>query len=149
VAAAEYLMAAGVPPDRILAETQSYDTIGNAFFSRAIHIDPQRMRNLLVITSHFHLPRTQLAFNWIYGLTPVSPYEIHFTGVADLGMDPSVLQERRGKERKSLEALETISRRVTTMRDFHRWLFTEHNAYDSSRRGFGENRVTGETLESY
>jgi uncharacterized SAM-binding protein YcdF (DUF218 family) len=47
VAAARYLIAAGVPPDRVLAEAHSYDTIGNAFFSRVVHVDPQGMRNLL------------------------------------------------------------------------------------------------------
>jgi hypothetical protein len=33
VAAARYLVAAGVPPHRVLAETHSYDTIGNALCS--------------------------------------------------------------------------------------------------------------------
>jgi uncharacterized SAM-binding protein YcdF (DUF218 family) len=32
VAAARYLMGRGIPAERILTETQSYDTIGNAFF---------------------------------------------------------------------------------------------------------------------
>jgi uncharacterized SAM-binding protein YcdF (DUF218 family) len=137
IAAARYLIAAGVPPDRILAETHSWDTVGNAFFSRVVHLEPQGLRNLLVITSDFHLPRTELAFNWVYGLKPEqAQYEIHFVGVADPDMDPSVLHERREKERKSLEGLAPLTRRLTTMRDFHRWLFTEHSAYSAAGKGF-------------
>jgi uncharacterized SAM-binding protein YcdF (DUF218 family) len=150
VAAARYLIAAGVPPGRVLAETHSSDTIGYAFFSRVVHVDPQGMRTLLVITSDFHLARTEFAFNWVYGLRPeVSPYEIHFQGVADPDIDRSVLQERQEKERKSLQALAPLTRKLTTMRDFHRWLFTEHDAYNASREGFSARTVIGDTLQSY
>ena len=41
-ASAMYLLDRGVPEDRILTETASLDTIGNAYFSRVIHIDPWR-----------------------------------------------------------------------------------------------------------
>src|ERR1700682_5838027 len=72
VAAARYLIGAGIPPEHILTETHSYDTVGNAFFSRVLHVDLRGFRRLLVITSDFHLARTQAAFNWIYGLEPKS-----------------------------------------------------------------------------
>jgi uncharacterized SAM-binding protein YcdF (DUF218 family) len=150
IAAARYLIAAGVPPHRVLAETHSYDTIGNAFFSRVVHVDPLGMRSLLVITSDFHLPRTQFVFNWIYGLKPEElPYEIDFRGVADPEMDPSVLRERVEKERKSLQVLAPFTQRLTTMKDFHRWLFAEHDAYNATRKGFGDRKDLGEALESY
>jgi uncharacterized SAM-binding protein YcdF (DUF218 family) len=44
VAAARYLISAGILQELILTETHSYDTIGNAYFSRVIHADPQRLR---------------------------------------------------------------------------------------------------------
>jgi len=93
-------MDAGIPPEQILTETHSYDTIGNAFFSRVLHVDPLGLRRLLIITSDFHLPRTEAAFRWVYGLEPAaSPYDLHFEGVADPGMDPEVLRERESRER--------------------------------------------------
>jgi hypothetical protein len=35
------------------------------------------------------------------------------------------------------------------MPDFHRWLFTEHDAYSAARQGFGAGRVDGPALQSY
>lgn len=150
VAGAQYLLRAGVPLDRILTETCSYDTIGNAYFARILHTDPLGLRRLLVITSDYHLPRTELAFTWVYRLTPlISPCELHFRGVADQDMDPSILKARREREQKSLESLNGLARRLTTIQDFHRWLFTEHTAYNSQAGAFRENSVAGDLLRSY
>lgn len=150
VAAAKYLIAAGAPADQVLTETHSWDTIGNAFFSRVIHVDPREMRRLLVITSDFHLPRTEMAFRWVYRLTPqAQPYELHFRSVSDEGMEPVVLAERLEKERKSLQALTTLTDRFTTMKDFHHWLFTEHKAYNGSGRCSEPVRAGGTLLGSY
>jgi len=68
VAAASYLADHGIAPERILVEATSYDTIGNAYFSRVIHVDPAGFRRLLIITSAFHMPRTEAVFRWVYGL---------------------------------------------------------------------------------
>jgi hypothetical protein len=150
VAGARYLMDAGIPPEQILTETQSYDTIGNAFFSRILHVDPLGLRRLLIITSGFHLPRTEAVFRWVYSLEPKAlPYDLHFEGVADPSMDPEVLREREGRERKSLDAAADLTRRLTRMAEFHQWLFTEHKAYCAGGREFSDRNVPGATLESY
>lgn len=150
VAGAQYLIRAGVPLDRILTETCSYDTTGNAFFSRILHTDPLNLRRLLVITSDYHLPRTELAFTWVYRLTPVSPpYQLHFRGVADPDMAPSILKARQEKESKSLEALKGITHRLTTLRDFHRWLFTEHAAYNAGAGSFRGIKLANDLQGSY
>jgi uncharacterized SAM-binding protein YcdF (DUF218 family) len=150
VAAAKYLIDAGVQPERILTETHSYDTIGNAFFSRVIHADPLRLCRLLVITSDFHLPRAQAVFNWIYGLEPRTvPYELQFESVFDPSMDGNVLRDREEKERRSLASLADLTNRITTLRDLHRWLFTEHEAYKAAGRDFGSRRVGDAALLTY
>lgn len=150
VVMAKRLIGAGIPADRVLAETHSWDTIGNAYFSRFIHVDPRGLRRLLVITSRFHLPRTETAFNWVYSLSPPpSAYEIEFAAAPDDGMDPAVLAERLEKERNSLDRVTALSRQITTMPDFHRWLFTEHNAYNAAARAFADRRVAGDLLKSY
>jgi hypothetical protein len=38
----------------------AWDTIGNAWFTRIMHTDITGARNLLVVTSDFHLPRSQV-----------------------------------------------------------------------------------------
>jgi len=40
--------------------TPAWDTIGNAWFTRVMHTDMTDTRKLLVVTSDFHLPRSQV-----------------------------------------------------------------------------------------
>lgn len=150
VAAARYLIDASVPPERILTETHSYDTIGNAFFSRVIHVDPLGLRRLLVITSDFHLPRTRAVFKWIYSLEPKTlTYELEFESVPDSSMPPDLFVDRQQKERKSLDDFGVIANRIATMRGCHRWLFTAHDAYNAVRRGGNPGAIDSSTLRSY
>lgn len=133
MASARYLHERGVPPDRILPEACSYDTIGNAYFSRLIHADPAQLRRLLVITSDFHMPRTEAIFRWVYGMDPAQ-FDLTFEAVPDQGIEASVLQARREREAQSLERLQETMRHVTTLMQLHRWLFSEHHAYAIERR---------------
>jgi DUF218 domain len=150
VAGARYLVRAGVRPERILVEACSYDTIGNAYFSRVIHVDPRCMRRLLVITSDFHMPRTRAVFQWMYSLTPkAAAYELDFTAVDDPAMPPDVYAERCRKEQRSLDDFVGMKDRIATLGDCHRWLFSEHQAYNAERRGFGRRTLTEGTLTSY
>jgi DUF218 domain len=150
VAAARYLIEAGIPEKSVLIETCSYDTIGNAFFSRVIHVEPARLRRLLVITSDFHLLRSRLVFEWIYGLEPRPiDYILHLEGVADPSMDPAVLSERKSKEQSSLERLSATMPRILTMEQLHRWIFTEHNAYSAGMPGFTESLAAQGLRSSY
>lgn len=143
-------MERGVAADRILVETHSYDTIGNAFFSRVVHTDPAGLRRLLIITSDFHAARCEAAFRWIYGLEPKAySYELSFEPVCDPDMAAPVLAKRREKERKSLEDLLKVAARIRTMRDCHRWLFSEHGAYSALSPAFGDDGLSNVVLESY
>ena len=77
-------------------ETASYDTIGNAYFSLVIHVLPRNFRELLVITSAFHMPRnrSRLRMDLRPGRHSGPPFET----VPDIGMDDAALQARRAKE---------------------------------------------------
>lgn len=150
VVAAKYLIAAGVPADRILTEIHSYDTIGNAYFARAIHTDPQGLRRLHIITSDFHLPRTQAIFEWVYGLdSKPQPYELSFEGVADSDMPPALFAERQHREHQSLQELKRLTPTIESLQALHRWLFTEHAAYSATREAFHEAPVAPLTRQSY
>lgn len=130
VAAAGVLLARGVPAARIWAETASLDTIGNAFFARVIHTDPAGLRRLLVVNSEFHMPRTKMIFDWVFGLPPAEPpYVLDYRTVPDRGLTVAGLEARRAKEVARMEDLRHTIPRTTSLAALHRWLFTEHRAY--------------------
>jgi hypothetical protein len=134
-AGADYLRARGVDPGRILLEESSYDTVGNAYFSRVIHAIPRAFRRILVITSAFHMPRTEAAFRWVYSLdAPGSPCSLDFDAVPDTGIDPATLAARVAREQVSLASLQPLIARIRTLAEMHAWIFTEHTAYAAAPR---------------
>jgi len=146
-AAAEYLVQQGMDPTHLLTETCSYDTIGNAYFSRLLFAEPAKMQHLLVITSDFHLPRTQAAFEWIYGLTPLrSSYQLVFESVPNKGLSPEALKTRISREKKSLEKMRQTQLDITTLDAFHAWFYYQHTAYSVASQ---PDKAAGDVLESY
>lgn len=149
VVGANYLIKKGVDPQFILCETASYDTIGNAYFSRVFHVDPRAFKHLLIITSASHIPRTKAIFQWVYGLkSPFgqNDYKLAFEEVPDRGMDEKLLQLRIQKEKKGLENVLRLQEKIRTFEDFHQWLFTEHGAYSAS---VPPERARGKILHAY
>ena len=149
VVGADYLIKKGVEPRWILCETASYDTIGNAFFSRVFHVDPRAFKHLLIITSASHMPRTKAIFQWIYSLkSPYgsNDYTLAFEEVPDRGMDEELLQLRIQKEKNGLENVGRLKEKIRTWEDFHQWLFTEHGAYSAS---VPPVKATGKILHAY
>jgi hypothetical protein len=128
IAGANYLVRRGIDPQKILPETCSYDTIGNAYFSRMIHVEPRRFHRLLVITSQFHLPRVEAVFRWVYGLDGGS-YRLNFEATPDKGIEPVALAARQEKEGRSLAGLPALQSKLQTVAQLHHWLFTTHGAY--------------------
>jgi len=146
-AAANFWLGLGIAPQKVRIETSSYDTIGNAYFSRVIHVDPLGLRRLLVITSQFHLPRTESAFRWVYSLdAPAQGYELTFEAVEDAGLEQDALALRQAREQKSLEQLLETSKTVRTLPQFTDWLFTYHEAYAV---GAAVRRAEGDVLNTY
>ncbi len=146
-AGAGYLLAHGISAGRIFCETTSYDTIGNAYFSRVQLTDPLGWRRLLIITSKFHMPRTEAIFEWIYGLDSTAPYRLEFAAAPDDGLSETALQVRSERERESLRSVQQLRERLTSMRETAQWLFTEHNAYRSVRQPVGHQ--SSALLDSY
>jgi hypothetical protein len=131
-AGAEYLVTRGADPRRILMEAASYDTIGNAYFSRVIHAIPRGFRRALVVTSEFHMPRTEAAFRWIWEMpAPGGECALEFESVADAGLDVELLALRREKEQAGLVLLEELRERIRTFDNLHRWVFSEHGVYSA------------------
>jgi hypothetical protein len=147
MAAGRYLIARGVDPHTILPETSSYDTIGNAYFARTVHVDPRGFRRLLVITSTFHMPRTEAIFRWVFGLdVPPGGYDLSFDFVSDEDIPPDVLKVRIEREGASLSRLPATIARIDSMRALNEWLYTEHAAYAV---GLAPDRATGSIVDTY
>ena len=150
VVGAQYLLSHGFSGERLLFESSSYDTIGNAYFCRTIHTDPRRLARLLIITSAFHMRRTEAIFRWVYALEPVRvSYELAFEATADTGVAEDALVARYEKERAGLTDLLPKTQRYRTLVDFHRWFFTEHRIYAPSLWNREEPQLPAEALQTY
>ena len=146
-AAAEYLISQGVQPQQLLTEISSYDTIGNAYFSRLLFADPANLSQLLVITSEFHIQRTNTIFEWIYGLTPRSvEFQLSFESVPNQGLSPQALEARCAREMKSLKNIQLLQTEITTLLSFQTWFYNKHKAYAIQ---FRPDPISGDVLESY
>lgn len=147
VLAAQYLCQQGICESRILCETCSYDTLGNAYFARVIHTDPMQLRRLKVITSAFHMPRTQAIFESVFALeNETMGYALSFAAVSDEGLDEVMIAARTEREQASLVQFRERSQCVNNLQDLHRWLFSDHNAY---RLGGQREALNASVLASY
>lgn len=138
---AEYLMHRGAPPKLVYKEISSYDTVGNAYFSLTIHAIPADWRRLAVVTSNFHMPRTQRIFEDVYGLAgrtlfkDPQRYQLSFRAASDDGLFlPEVLGAREHKEHSSLSHWMAQAALFTSLRDLHQWIHTEHLCYAAARQ---------------
>ena len=61
----DYCIKLGVPPDKIIIELNSRDTVGDAFFSKQNILIGRGWKNLLVVTSDYHVKRTLIVFKTI------------------------------------------------------------------------------------
>lgn len=149
VASARYLIRRGIAPERILIDSWSFDTIGNAFFARLMHCEPRRLRRLLVITSEFHLARARAVFEWVFRLPPLpAPFALDYYAVANTGLPAATLAARLEKERAGLAQLQAIIERVRSIAELHAFLFREHEAYRAGAKRDGAS-TTEPWIESY
>ena len=57
----------GVNSNKIITELNSRDTVGDAYFTKINLALPLNWKSLCVVTSDYHVMRTQEIFNFIYG----------------------------------------------------------------------------------
>ena len=149
-ASAAVIINEGVDAADVFLETTSFDTIGNAFYSRNDHCSLAGWRRLLVITSEFHLARTKAIFDWVYGAAGAEPsgaYELSYLGTEDTGLTPAEVGARKAREQAStrnvVSSLEPGYRKLASVREF---LTTRHDLYSAkglvaraARRAGGED----------
>jgi len=84
-----------IPYCSIITETKSRDTVGDAVFTKKNIISVKTWRNLLVITSDYHVIRTNEIFTYVYG----KQYSIRVRGAITNKKD-----EQSDNEKKSTNA---------------------------------------------
>ena len=118
-------------PNLILREYTSYDTIGNAYFTKINHIDPLQITKFLVVTSDFHIKRSEYIFNFIFSLKPNSK-KYHLDYKKTITQVPQqLICSRLIKEQKSLVYFKNqmTEDNINDLKSLHIWLFTKHKAY--------------------
>jgi len=63
----KYAVDKGVPADAVLTEENSRDTVGDAVFTRRNFFLPKGWDKILVVTSNYHVARTQEIFSFVFG----------------------------------------------------------------------------------
>ncbi|MGC9520692.1 MAG: YdcF family protein [Anaerolineae bacterium] len=53
--------------DCIVYETQSRDTIGNAWYAKKLCLEPLGITSCIIVTSDYHIERSLLVFEWVLG----------------------------------------------------------------------------------
>lgn len=130
---AKYLLDKGVKAEDLYREWGSYDTIANGFFSLLNFVIPMGIKSVLVITSDFHMPRSEAIFKWIYKLWTNNnnmKCELGFLEVSTKYLDNEIIQARSDREKRSLITFHQIMDKIKTMKDFHCWFYKEHQAYN-------------------
>ena len=100
----DYAVKLGIPSENIITQLNSRDTVGDAFFTKHNIIVNREWKNILVVTSDYHIERTSRIFKFIYG----SEYAIKVIGSS--GFDNT---KKQVSEKKSLEAFEQTFKNIT------------------------------------
>ena len=156
-AGAKYLLDAGVPSSQVLEESFSLDTLGNAYFLRVMHVEPGKFSRLVVITNHWHMPRTRAMFTKVFdlpgragGRRPLGRrWDIDFVEAA-AGLDGATLEAREKREKASLATfVRDTSAAFGSMRELHDFLYSKHSAYASMRLSRPREKLDPKVLATY
>lgn len=104
--AREYLLARGIPPDRILPCVESSNTVEDAFLSAkalagsaAGETAGETAGAIVIVTSDYHVPRAEFLFGIAFAGKALT------VCAAEDRLDPSERRIREEHERRALEAL--------------------------------------------
>jgi uncharacterized SAM-binding protein YcdF (DUF218 family) len=126
VAMREYAETLNVPTEDILLDEASKDTVGNAYFTKVDTLEGHNWKNIVVVTSRFHMPRAEFIFNTVLGPN----YEIEYVS-ADDSLSDGEAEELELKERKTIKVLKTLMLGIQPgdTRAIGNLLFSKHPGY--------------------
>ena len=129
-----------IDPIKIYREYISYDTIGNAFFTKFNFTEPMKILNLYVITSQFHMERTKIIFDFIYqsisfnnDLSGYFKYNIEYIETENGNVDKEDLERRLVKENDSINSFKDKikTQKLRDFDNFVKWIYHYHDAYST------------------
>ncbi len=85
----KFALSLGVPKKAILIEDEAKDTIGNAYFTMIRHLEPNNWKNIVVVSSDFHMPRVEYIFNKFLG----NKYSVSFVS-SNSGLSAADYQDK-------------------------------------------------------
>jgi uncharacterized SAM-binding protein YcdF (DUF218 family) len=106
----KYAVKMGVPAKDVLIEDKSRDTNGNAQFTKQI-VRSKKWRNIIVVTSDFHIFKTKYIFDFIYG----DGYNIVYRS-AKTSFKKKELEEIMKRERKSVDGMKALCKKENIKR---------------------------------
>lgn len=90
-----YLVKKGITKNKIILEEESKDTFSNAYYSRII-LDKMKVKKFDVITSKFHMPKTQFLFDIVF---PAKDYILNFIEAPDPPAEDRWFQLKKESEK--------------------------------------------------
>lgn len=128
-ACTEYLIKLGIKSTSLYKEWSSYDTIANGYFAYTNYINTLKLKNIMVITSEFHMPRSRVIFNWINKLSN-EDYNLYYESASDKDLPKDIINIRVEREKTSLfNLISNVFPKINNLNDFTRWFYEEHKAY--------------------
>lgn len=151
---AKYLVDNGINPKNIYREWGSYDTIANGYFSLVNFVIPLNIKDILLITSDFHMKRSKLIFDWIYHDLYHYYYDdykpkLRYLEVNSDNLDNEIIEVRKQREVKSIENLNNLQKTITDWNHFIDWFYHEHKAYNCDFDNDLKEDVSHEVKKSY
>lgn len=140
---ANYMIERNVNPQKIMTDSWSMDTIGNAYAALMMHCLPRNLRKLLIITSDFHMPRSRSIFEKVFSLFPIKIFELNF-------LETQSSLEISEREKKSFENWERTKEKIKTLEEFHKFIFEKHEIYNSQKYSYDKNKyINNKDLKMY
>ena len=131
----------GIDSRKIIREWGSYDTIANGYFAFLNYIIPFNINKCRIITSEFHMNRTQCIFNYFNKLITNNIVNVEYIQVENI-IDGNRLKIREDRECKSTNTfIENIVNKIDTLEKFSLWFYIEHNAYKSNISYFSDYSI--------
>ncbi len=129
----DYLSSKGILKNNIIKEEKSLDTIGNVFFLKRDILVKKKIKNLVVVTSSFHMPRTKIIFNKILG----SDYNTKFVATHDFFDFYVIKHQILGIEKKLTAVISDMLSSIKEGNDSQiKKMLRLHPFY--SKKGFGK-----------
>lgn len=118
----------GIPPNAILCEEQSCDTLGAAYFLRTMFVEPRGWKKIIIVTSLDHYERTKYVFHKVFGDCIELQYAWGNQVFSDQEFESSL-----EREAKSLQLMERTWVGPIAVGDYHhvRKVLDKHPFYNS------------------